>query len=64
MGNAWTLTFQICVNLLEWGAKVLDPIWPGGMDYVKINVIIFCILLPVILAVSIGLNVLWALGLI
>ena len=50
-------SFCACVDFLEWAAKKLDPITPGGMDYVKINVILFCVLLPIILLVSIGLNI-------
>jgi len=48
--------FCACVSLLERAAKTLDPIWPGGMDYVKINVILFCVLLPIILVGSLALN--------
>ena len=55
--NIWHQTFDFCVRLLEWGAAKLAPIWPGGMDYIKINVILFCILLPIILIASIGLNI-------
>ena len=43
--------------LLVRTAAKLDPIWPGGMDYVKINVIVFCVLLPIILVGSLALNV-------
>jgi hypothetical protein len=32
------------------------------MDYVKINVILFCVLLPLILAASLGLNLAFLLG--
>lgn len=49
-------SFDGCVELLRWSAAKLDPYWPGGCDYVKINVILFCILLPVILASSLALN--------
>ena len=42
--------------------KALDPVWPGGMDYVKINVILFCILLPMILIAPLGLNLAFLLG--
>lgn len=49
--------FSLCVQVLEWGAQKADPIWPGGMDYEKINVLIFCVLLPVVLFVSIGMNI-------
>lgn len=48
--------FCVCVDLLQRGAAALDPVWPGGMDYTKINVILFCILLPAILAGSLALN--------
>jgi len=51
------LVFCLCVTLLEWAAAALNPVWPGGMDYVKINVILFCILLPVILVGSLVLNI-------
>ena len=37
-------------------ANALDPIWPGGMDSVKINVLLFCVLLPIILVGSLALN--------
>ena len=49
--------FSLCVAFLEWAAKKLDPVWPAGMDYVKVNVILFCILLPVILVGSLALNI-------
>jgi len=49
--------FDLCVLFLALLANALDPIWPGGMDYVKINVILFCILLPIILVGSLALNV-------
>ena len=54
--DIWHRSFDLCVGLLEWGAAKLDPVWPGGMDYVKINVILFCILLPAVLLASLGLN--------
>ena len=41
--------FNLCANSLHAAAKALDPVWPGGMDYVKINVILFCIVLPLVL---------------
>ena len=53
----WKWTFDACVLLLAWLALTLDPVVPGGMDYVKINVILFCILLPIILVGSLALNV-------
>ncbi len=53
----WHTAFNLCANSLHWLAGKLDPVWPGGMDYVKINVILFCIILPVVLLVSIGLNI-------
>ncbi len=49
--------FDLCVTFLVWAAKKLDPIWPGGMDYVKINVILFCIVLPIVLIGSLLLNI-------
>lgn len=59
----WHNAFNVCANFLQWCAKKLDPIFPGGMDYVKINVIIFCIILPIILAASLALNLAFLLGL-
>ena len=58
----WAHVFGACVWILEESAKVLYPYWPGGMNYVKINVIVFCIVLPVVLVVSLGLNLLWLFG--
>lgn len=49
--------FDLCVLFLVLLANALDPIWPGGMDYVKINVILFGIILPVILVGSLTLNI-------
>lgn len=49
--------FSLCVEVLEWAAQKVDPFWPGGMDYEKINVLIFCVLLPVVLVFSIGMNI-------
>jgi hypothetical protein len=43
-------------------ARKLDPVWPGGMDYVKLNVILFCLVLPLILAASLALNLAFLLG--
>ena len=55
--TACELVFCLCVTLLERAAAILNPVWPGGMDYVKVNVILFCILLPIILVGSLALNV-------
>lgn len=60
--GVWHAVFNLCSNSLYWAAGKLDPIWPGGMDYVKINVILFCILLPIVLVASLGLNILFLLG--
>ena len=49
--------FDLCVLFLVLLANALDPVWPGGMDYVKINVILFCVILPIILVGSLGLNI-------
>jgi len=54
----YNTSFTLCVELLKWAAKKLNPIWPGGMDYVKINVLIFCVAGPIIFTASIFLNVL------
>ena len=59
----WERIFELCAGSLHWAASKLDPYWPGGMDYVKINVILFCIILPVVLAISLGLNLAFMLGL-
>lgn len=59
----WHNSFNWCANLLERLAKWLDPIWPGGMDYVKINVILFCYLTPAVIISSLALNVVLLLGL-
>jgi hypothetical protein len=58
----WHSAFNLCANSLQAAAKALDPIVPGGMDYVKINVILFCIILPIVLAASLGLNLAFLLG--
>ena len=58
----WHAAFDLCANSLAWLARKLDPIWPGGLDYVKINVIGFCIILPIILFGSLGLNLAFLLG--
>ena len=59
----WHSAFNLCANSLVAAAKLLDPICPGGMDYVKINVLLFCIIVPVVLLASLGLNALLLLGL-
>jgi hypothetical protein len=59
--NHWHTAFDLCADSLHWLARKLDPIWPGGMDYVKINVI-GCAALLAILAASLGLNLLFLLG--
>ena len=61
--HKYSQAFSLCVDALEFTAKVLDPIWPGGMNYTKINVILFCIVGPVAFACSIALNVVLALKL-
>ena len=55
--NIWHRSFDSCVVLLQAAAEKLDPYTPGGMDYVKINVILFCIVLPIVLGASIALNI-------
>ena len=55
--NLWQWVFDLCVVFLVWAAKKLDPVWPNGMSYVKINVILFCIILPAVLVGSLALNV-------
>lgn len=63
-GNGpWHTAFNLCANLLHWLASKLDPVWPGGMDYVKVNVILFCVLLPIILLASLALNLAFLFGL-
>ncbi len=59
----WHSAFNACANSLHWLASKLDPVWPGGMDYVKINVILFCVILPIVLTVSLGLNLAFLFGL-
>ena len=61
--NLWHATFDLCANFLYWLASKLDPFCRGGMDYVKINVILFCILLPIILITSLALNLVFLFGL-
>jgi hypothetical protein len=58
----WHALFNACANSLAWAADKLDPVWPGGMDYVKINVILFCVVLPAILLASPGLNLAFLMG--
>jgi hypothetical protein len=58
----WHSMFNACANSLAWAAGKLDPVWPGGMDYVKINVILFCVVLPVLLLASLGLNLAFLMG--
>ena len=48
--------FCACVTLLERAAAILNPVWLGGMTYVKINVLLFCVLLPIVLIGSLALN--------
>ena len=59
----WHAAFNACANFLQWLASKLDPITPGGMDYVKINVILFCIVLPIVLLASLALNIAFLFGL-
>lgn len=61
--TTYNKTFNTCVKVLDATAKALDPFIPGGMDYVKINVLGFCIILPAILIASLGLNAILLLGL-
>jgi len=55
--------FELCVQALLVTAEKLDPIWPGGMDYKKINVLIFCVAGPALFAASVALNVVLAIKL-
>jgi len=55
--------FDLCVDALEFTATKLDPYSPGGLDYRKINVLLFCVAGPAIFAASVGLNVVLALKL-
>lgn len=55
--------FDVCVDLLECAAVKLDPYFPGGLDYRKINVLLFCVAGPLVLGASIALNVVLALKL-
>jgi hypothetical protein len=59
----WHMVFNHCANFLHWLASKLDPVIPGGMDYVKINVVLFCIFLPIILIASLALNLALLFGL-
>jgi hypothetical protein len=52
--DIWEKSFNACANSLVWAAEKLDPWVPGGMIYIKINVILFCILLPLVLAGLVG----------
>ncbi len=56
VNGIWHTVFNLCANFLHWLASKLDPVWPGGMDYVKISVILFCVVLPIVLLASLGLN--------
>ena len=58
----WHTAFDLCANSLVWLANKIDPWFPGGMNYVKINVIGFCIILPIILFGSLALNLAFLLG--
>jgi hypothetical protein len=40
--------FDLCVRLLYWGADLF------GTDYVTINVVIFCIIWPILTLLLIG----------
>jgi len=54
--SPWDDVFDGCVHILRESANKLDPYWPGGMNYEKINVIAFCIVAPAVLVGSLGLN--------
>lgn len=59
-GNGpWHAMFNACANSLHCLAKKMDSYFPGGMDYVKINVILFCVLFPIIFLASLVLNLLF-----
>jgi hypothetical protein len=60
--GVWHTMFNLCANSLHRLAGKLDPVWPGGMDYVKINVILFCIILPALFDASLLLNLAFLLG--
>ena len=53
--------FEACVAALDWMANKMNPWFPGGMDYAKINVILL-ILGVVALTGSIGLNIAFLTG--
>ena len=55
--------FELCVDVLLITAEKLNQIWPNGMDYKKLNIIIFCLVGPSLFAASIALNVVLALKL-
>jgi hypothetical protein len=55
--------FELCVDALLIAADKLDPYWPGGMDYKKINVLLFCVVGPALFAASVALNVVLAIKL-
>ena len=57
----WHTAFDLCSNSLYRMAIWLKPIWPTA-DYIRINVLIFCVLLPIVLFGSIGLNLAFLLG--
>ena len=50
------IAFNACVKWLGKAADKLNPEVKGGMDYIKLNVILFCILLPAVLTASLLLN--------
>jgi hypothetical protein len=54
--SKWDKIFDGCVVLLQDSADRIDPYVPGGMSYEKINVLSFCVVLPVVMGVSLGLN--------
>jgi len=61
--HKYSHAFGLCVDALEFAANRLNPIWPGGLNYTKINVLLFCIVGPAIFAGSIVLNVVLAIKL-
>ncbi len=61
--NQYHQAFDLCANALHYSAKKLDPYWPGGMNYVKINVLIFCVACPIIFMGSVALNIILAMKL-
>lgn len=43
--------FCLCVNFLEWAAGIINRVLPSTrMDYIRINVLIFCVVWPLITA--------------